>query len=502
MEVAYTEILELDEFKAASDQLSALLNGLQSADMAEKEHGDVESYLSKQGTEFLRLLLQGHLDSRTKAEPELESITGSDKVCRNHKRKNCKRNLMTLFGEVSIKRMRYGKRGKTSLFPLDRKLNLPPNKDSHGLRERIAREVAVGSFDQAVLKIAQTTGGRVAKRQMEDVAAAVAQDFESFYNRARGKTAETTNDLLVLSIDGKGIVMRPDGLREATRQAGEREQHKMKTRLSRGEKRNRKRMATVTTVYDCERHERTPESIMKLEEGTGTKPRAQNKRVWASVERDAESVTEELFDEAQRRDRKHQRTWVILVDGQKQQLKNICKQIRQRKLQNTMIVLDFIHVLEYLWSAAFCFHPEGSEAAELWVSERALRVLQGKASFVAAGMRRSTKMRKQSDDESKPVEDCASYLLNNAFLLRYDKFLSQGYPIATGVIEGACRHLIKDRLDITGARWGLKGAEAILKLRSLLSSGDFDEYWKFHKAAELERNYSSYYARLSRKTAA
>lgn len=502
MEQEYTTILELDEFRAAKEQLSDLLNGLQSAEMATKEHGDVEAHLSKQGTEFLRLLLQGNLNTRSKDEPHLVSLLGSDEVCRNHVRENCKRRLMSLFGEVTVTRRRYGKRGSTSLFPLDRQLNLPPKQASHGLRERIGKEVAIASFDHAVLTISETTGGKVAKHQVEDAAVEIAQDFERFYDGQHCKTEAATNDILVLSIDGKGIVMRPEGLREATRQAGEQEQHKMKTRLSRGEKRNRKRMATVTAVYDIERHERTPESIMKLEEVAVKKPRAQNKRVWASVERNAETVTKELFDEASKRDMEQKKPWVILVDGQKQQLKNVCDEVKRRKLKNTTIILDFIHVLEYLWAAVFCFYQEGTAEAEKWVCERALRVLQGKASSVAAGMRRSAKFRQLSEKDRKPVDDCAAYLLNHVYLLRYDKFLTQGYPIATGVIEGACRHLIKDRLDITGARWGLKGAEAILKLRSLLSSGDFDEYWKFHKAAELERNYTSYYAGLSRKTAA
>ena len=87
------------------------------------------------------------------------------------------------------------------------------------------------------------------------------------------------------------------------------------------------------------------------------------------------------------------------------------------------------------------------------------------------------------------VDKCASYLLKNKLRLQYGNALKNGYPIASGVIEGACRHLINDRLDITGARWSLDGAEAILKLRSLKSSGDFDDYWQFHKKESKQRTY-------------
>ncbi|MEE9393214.1 MAG: ISKra4 family transposase, partial [Planctomycetota bacterium] len=89
----------------------------------------------------------------------------------------------------------------------------------------------------------------------------------------------------------------------------------------------------------------------------------------------------------------------------------------------------------------------------------------------------------------KAVDKCASYLLKYRSMIRYDECLKEGYPIASGVIEGACRHLIKDRLDITGARWSLDGAEAILRLRSLRASGDFDEYWRFHQRQRLHENH-------------
>ena len=157
------------------------------------------------------------------------------------------------------------------------------------------------------------------------------------------------------------------------------------------------------------------------------------------------------------------------------------------------ITVDFIHVLEYRWKAAYCFHGSGTEAAERWVGERALRLLHGQSSNVAAGMRRSATRQGLSSKDRAAVDDCAEYRLKYRQYLRYDDNLRRGLPIATGVIEGACRHLVNDRMDITGARWGLPGAEAVLKLRSLRSSGDLDEYWEFHKARALERNHASRY---------
>jgi hypothetical protein len=492
MQPAYTLIRGLEEFTAAREQFAALVNQLQSNQVLRMEHGEVEDLITHEGTELLRRLLQGHLDLRTVKETRREEVKGSDGVLRRHVREACQRGLMTLFGEVTVRRLGYGARGEESVFPLDGELNLPRDSYSHGLRRRLAEEVARSSFDEAVLGLERTTGGKVPKRQAEALAAKVSQDFEAFYASRGSDEPEPTLNPLVMSLDGKGIVMRWEDLREATRKAAEREQPKLKTRMSQGEKRNRKRMATVAALYSIERNVRGAESIMgiKAEQDPSPKPRARNKRVWASVQRAPHEVTEEVFAEALRRDPERRRPWVMLVDGHEGQLEHIHAGIEHHRVEVTLI-LDFIHVLEYLWKAVWCFFTPGSEEAEQWVGDRAVQILKGKASDVAAGMRRAATLRQLSAPERKPVDTCADYLLKYRDMLHYDDYLAQGLPIATGVIEGACRHLVKDRMDITGARWRLNSAEAVLKLRSLHSSGDGDAYWDFHKAQELKRNHSS-----------
>jgi hypothetical protein len=505
MTQAYLINRSLDEFAAAREQFAQLIEALQSAQNLENEHGEIEALIWQEGKELLRRLLQGHLDLRSTLEPKREAVIGGDAVIRTHRREGCQRPLMSLFGEVSVKRMGYGAHGKASVFPLDGQLNLPADKYSHGLRQRVGEEVAKNSFDEAVSSVECTTGGKVPKRQAEEIAVELVQDFEGFYDSGQSDGPEKTSDPLILSEDGKGIVMRAEGLREATRKAAQREKHKLKTRLSQGEKKNRKRMAMVATVYSIARHCRRPEVMMGLEEDAqdtpSSRPRARNKRVWASVERDPGKVTEELFEEAHRRDPEQRRPWVMLVDGHKDQLKHIWANIKHFGVE-VILILDFIHVLEYLWKAAYCFHPPGSEQAEAWVAKRALRILKGKASTVAGGMRRSATLRGLSDEERDAVDACANYLLNYKDMLKYDEYLAAGLPIATGVIEGACRHLVNDRMDITGARWGLQRAEAVLKLRSLKSSGDSKAYWDFYKDQTLNRNHASQYENFPLQEAA
>ena len=149
---------------------------------------------------------------------------------------------------------------------------------------------------------------------------------------------------------------------------------------------------------------------------------------------------------------------------------------------------------QYLWDAAWCFFTEADPAAEAWVHDRALAVLEGNATHVATGIRRRATTIGLTPVNRTKADDCARYLDNKARYLDYPTALRQRWPIATGIIEGACRHLVKDRMDLTGARWSTHGAEAVLKLRAIRANGDFDNYWHHHLQHERQRNHANRYA--------
>jgi hypothetical protein len=292
--------------------------------------------------------------------------------------------------------------------------------------------------------------------------------------------------------------MRPEALRAVTAQAAARSTTKLATRLSKGEKRNRKRMAEVGAVYDARPVPRTPEDILadccnREQHAARPAPRARSKWLMASLEEDAATIVSRVFDEAERRDPGHQRTWVALVDGNNHQIERIQAETHARQVDVT-IVVDFVHVLEYLWKAAWCFFDEGDPDAERWVRDLARAVLKGHAAGVAAALRRAAARERLDRIARATIDEYAGYLVNKRPYLDYPTALQRGWPIATGVIEGACRHLIKDRMDITGARWGLDGAEAVLKMRAVVSNGDFQQYWRHHVARERERVHRSRYA--------
>jgi hypothetical protein len=401
--------------------------------------------------------------------------------------------MATLCGEVTVTRRSSGARGVPSLFALDAALHLPPDTSSDGLRRHVAQDVALMRVDAATERLAQTTGGHMPTRQSAQVVVQVVQDCEAFSAMRHAQGAEASEDLLVLTTDGTGMVRHQADLREATRKAAARARPTRITRLSPGETRPRKRMATVASVYTVAPSARSPAEVMSPDPDEGPRPTVHNKRVWARVERDAEAVIDDRFDEAVRRDPTQQRPWVVVVDGEPHQLARVHAAARRHQVSVTM-VMDCMHVLEDLWEAARGLAAGHAEAAEAGGQARALKVLQGQARTVAAGMRRRATMRTFSPKQRAGGDTCADSLLHRYVSLRSDRFLAQGVPIAPGGIAGTCRHLITDRMDLTGARWRLQRAEAVLQLRSLRSSGAFEASWRVHKQQELQRNHLSYYA--------
>jgi hypothetical protein len=495
--VTGTAAAGVDERFAASRALfESTLGFLDRAQTASLEHAELETELEVKGRELVRQLMQDHLELRSQRERRLHEVVDAEQLARGSVETGHTRALTTVFGEVTVTRLAYRRRGHANLYPADAQLNLPVEKHSHGLRKLAAVEAARGSFEDTADAIERATGFRLGKRQVEELAGRAAVDVDDFYAQRR-QPAGAGRDLLALSVDGKGIVMRPEALRPATAKAAASSTTKLSTRLSKGEKRNRKRLAEVGAVYDADPVVRTPADIFARGEDTdpaqpAKAPVAKNKWLTASVTHDAATVVGRIFDEADRRDPTHARTWIALVDGNNHQIDRIQAEATQHGIEVT-ILCDFIHVLEYLWKAAWSFHQEGDPTAEEWVQDKAIAVLQGKATRVAAGLRRAATRRGLDPPQRAGADACATYLINKEPYLDYPTALHNGWPIATGVIEGACRHLVKDRMDITGARWGLSGAEAILKLRALRSNGDFDTYWRYHLAQERRRIHESRY---------
>lgn len=483
-------------FFDAREKFDALISWTQetSATMSEVEVG-----VEKRGQQLLRAVIQGHLDHRARQEPKLVAVEGGDDVSRTKRREGEKRTIATLVGEVSAKRIRYERsKGAPSLCPQDASLNLAPGKYSHQVRKRLAFTSTQGSFENSIETLGEMSAITVPKRQAEELVRQAACDFNSFYAQRPLAAIQslTASTLLVMTTDAKGVLVYPEDLREETRRKLEREGNNGLY--------FRKRMAQVASVYHVDPYQRSIESIVRGLMGPSLRvvgpkpkrPKPQDKRVWASIVDSCENVVDQMFEEALRRDPDHIATWIAMVDGAGHQLEMLEDKARAHGIL-PVIICDIIHALGYLWNAAKVIEADAPDRQRAWVTKRLTALLEGEVSQVAAGIRRAKTMlrkRRLTKPQRKTLDDSADYLLNHKRYMRYDRYLAAGFPIASGVIEGTVRHLVNDRMAITGAHWRLPSAEAVLRLRALRCSGDFEEYWRFHERQDRHRNHLSKYA--------
>jgi hypothetical protein len=264
-------------------------------------------------------------------------------------------------------------------------------------------------------------------------------------------------------------------------------------RRGKGQKANKKKMATVAAVFTQRPRVRTPEDVVRnLFDPPEEKPRSkrkfanapERKRVWASLLSGKDAFIQEVKKEMDRRDPRRIKTRVVVTDGERALQRLVCK-----RMKNILYVLDFLHVLEKLWAAAYVFHPEGSQQAKDFVKERALRILQGNVGQVVKGFRQMATKRRLKGRKREMLLNVAGYYYRNRSRMRYHKYLAAGLPIASGAVEGACKNLIKDRMERSGMRWSQMMAEAMVKMRAVYLSDDFAEYWDHHVTQEQRRLY-------------
>jgi hypothetical protein len=471
--------------REAFAQAERWLDGAEAAGLG---HAALEEELEARGREIQRRLLQDHLDLRAVREQRREQVSGADGVTRTRAERGHGRLLSSVFGLVMVSRIAYRAPGARNVHLADAELGLPRGKHSHGLCKMVASAAARGSFEQACAEVARRTGTRLGKRQCQELARQAAADFAGFC-AVRPPPGAGPGDVLALSCDGKGIVVLPGQMRPETARKLGKAVPKQEGRLSRGEVRNRRRIAETGAVFDVTPVPRTTQAIL----GPGPRPpgpRAARKWVTASVADTAAAVVAAVFAEADRRDPGHARTWIALADGNVHQIRRIQAEAGARNITVT-IICDFFHVIEHLWDAAWSFFDEASPGAGPWVRARAAEILDGHATQVAAALRAAAATLPAA--RRKAAGKTARYLDAKAPWLDYPAALAAGWPVSSGVIEGTCRHLVKDRMDITGARWGIATAEAILQLRALHANGDFDAYWAYHLHQEHQRNYPARY---------
>ena len=465
---AYATVRPDDPFAVSKAMFAALADELAGPAAAGLTAFELEELVDEESRKAVRQLVQDHYDLRAlreerQARKHPAPVTGTDGITRTRLETGHGRKLATLFGTVTVTRCAWRKPGAPDYLPADAALSLPAGRHSHTLAKLAAIEAPRGSFDDAHAAVTRRCGPVIGKRQIEDSVVDAAADIPAFY-AARIPEPCPPQSLLVMSADCKCIVMRAGALRAATAKAAAK-LGKMRTRLSAGEKPNRKRMAALVTVYDAGPAPRRPHDVIAPPGGRAggralrPGPEALAKWLAGSVRQDPADMIAAMFDEAGARDPGHLRTWVVLVDGAEHQLALIRAEAARRGV-TIHIIIDIIHVIEYIWDAAWSLHDAGDPAAEDWVAVKALQVLAGDSDRAAQEITAEADAAGLAGHQRHGTDTCVRYLTSKREFLRYDQALEAGWPIATGVIEGACRHLIADRLSVGGARWGLDGAEA------------------------------------------
>ena len=486
-----------DDYAAARASFEQMLTRLGDPRMRARPQHEVEDFLTDTGRDVMAQVMQDDLDARAAAEPRLAEVTGTDQVTRRRAEPGHTRLLGTTLGRVQVSRIAYRAPGVSNLHPGDARLGLPQGRYSFPLQRHVVHQAATGALREASDTLDRVTGARVGTRQLMQITTRAAADVREFYQQQYTPRPSLTGqdagrDLLILSIDAVGVNMIEAGLREPapTRPAGPRPPS---AQLASRERAGRTRMAVVTAVYDAAPAVRGAADILPAtaEQRAARRPgpKALNRQLDASVQQATAPMTCRLFDHAQQRDPAHQRRWIVLADGDNHQIDRIHAEAHARGV-DVVIIVDFIHILEYLWRAAEDLHPTGPGRAG-FVAHTARDLLEGHTPRVILDLNTHLDTLTQAGTKAPGLKRCIAYLTAKAPYLIYHIALTMGWPIATGVIEGACRYLVKDRMAITGARWSLPGAEAVLLLRAVITNGDFDAYWKYHIQQEHQRTHTS-----------
>jgi len=405
-----------------------------------------------------------------------------------------RREIQNVFGLFELQRAVYAAREgqKIEAVPLDERLGLPQGKHSYLLQDweqHLATDVPYATVGKTLSRILDFTPSvHTLERHQGELAAAV----DAFWQERPTPPAEAEGALLVCSADGKGVPMR----------GGAKAPKGVAPPSSSGMRPGTKKMALVGAVYTVDPYVRTPDEVLDAlfqEAPAGqspSRPRPCSKYVRAALQRDDNDSTEPqtqrifgwLAEQVRQRNADGNKPVVLLMDGQ-DALWKAGRVYLPEELAEVTEILDLLHPLGYLWEAAALFHPDDRAATSAFVKAQARRMLHGEILAVIHALRWLGTHHKRKGKRRETLERICGYFHNNTHRMAYDVYLEHGLPIASGVIEGACRCVVKDRMERSGMRWVMSGARAMLEVRCVYLSGLWEEFIAFRIQRESQRLY-------------
>jgi hypothetical protein len=473
------------EFLKAQSQLADLCEFVRQATDAGLRIDEVERGL------FERLLAVGLSMLRGFVAAQGDGDAGETLPAEDHEVRRLEtprtRRYLSIFGELLLTRFVYARREgqKVERAPFDEQLGLPASDFSYVLEDWLQRMCVKGSFAEAVTSLRELLNLAPSERAAEAMNQRMAQPTEAFRQAQGTPPPEEEGEILVATADGKGVPMRRP-IEQRARSAA---------RRGKGEKANKKQMSYVGAVYTIAPFIRSADDVIDevlRRERAAKRPQPCHKEVWAEMTYSTEAASgsgkQRLFAQmaihCHERDPERRRPLVCLMDGEA-----ALWEVQREWLPRAIGILDLFHVLERLWAVAHCFHREGTPEVQQFVSHRLRMLLEGKVGYVIGGLRRLRDQHELRGEKQRTVDAAIHYYENNRDHMRYDEYLAAGYPIGSGVAEGACRHLVKDRMELTGMRWTVSGAQAMLHLRAIYLNGDWDDFVEYRIQTEQQTLY-------------
>ena len=441
----------------------------------ELEIGEVERHLLSLVMAVGKAALEEFVVEKGTGYQGKEIIDAEGKQCPYVRDRSCL--YRSIFGTIPIGRAYYYSPGSSGIIPLDGELNLPERGYSYLVQEFSSRLAVTMSYEDAQKVLESFFPVKVPIRSLERIVGDLCDDVSKFYEEETPPEVCPEAAVTVATIDKKGIVIRKSNADQSASQ----------TPPKNPEKPGKKKMATVISTYVTRRHVRTADDVLTDvadDNGCDAKPRPQNKLTWGSLTEGPEETVGRLKKFVDQRLPKGNEL-VCVLDGERSLWTLV-----YAYFPKAFFVLDIFHVLEHLGKAALCFYDEGSPKAREFVTERLKMLLLGRAGAMIGGLKQMLCKHRLSGVKKHSLQQVIGYLERNRKHMRYEICLARGYPIGSGVIEGACRNLINDRLELTGMSWTIQGAESIMRLRALHINKHWNAFWKHHRQSERQRLYA------------
>jgi len=480
-----------DILNKASSLIDLVENAYKAGTAAHKVEQNIFCELLKLG-----YMLLGHLFALYEGSDPGKTVELSDERTVKRLPEKHKRSYLSIFGEFEIFRWVYGTREgqKVDYIPMDKQLQLPNRKYSYLLQDW-GQSLAVDlPFAEAYTIIKRIFSLSFPVSGLERTVRSTSDSTTTYFDQQTDTQPAEPGQIIVTSADGKGVVIRKPGA-EQVDSAEETKPANIGQTTQKGHYGNKK-MAIVGASYTIDPYPRTPETVLeslfrtqdKLAEAVSEqlRPKPVCKHVRACMDRDEkdtlqparETIFSWLDQEIKQRNPDGNNTVVLIMDGEKKLWEMGDEIVVDEK---TVKILDIIHASSYIWKIVEALNADNSTKENMPIVKKYIGyLLNGDVKRAIRSFRYLATSRKIKGKKLDQINTSCGYLENNAARMRYDEYLAAGYPIGSGIIEGACRHVIVDRMERSGMRWIMTGAKAMLGLRCIYINGDWNKFMEFN----------------------